>query len=76
MIKRSFVKYILGEVLDKIEYKIEQSPFERIIKLIGLSKKNDAISEIKKLRELIETNEHLTEIELPMLIKISKEQVS
>ena len=34
MIKRSFVKYILGEVLDKIEYKIEQSPFERIIKLI------------------------------------------
>ena len=46
------------------------------IKLIGLSKKNDAISEIKKLRELIETNEHLTEIELPMLIKISKEQVS
>jgi len=39
MIKRSFVKYILGEVLEKIEYKIEQSTFERIIKLIGLSRK-------------------------------------
>ena len=76
MIKRSFVKYILGEVLEKIEYKIEQSTFERIIKLIGLSRKNDAINEIKKLRKLIETNEHLTEIEIPMLIKISKEQIS
>ena len=76
MIKRSFVKYILKEVLEKIQHKIEISFFERFIKAIGLSKKNDAMKKIGILRDLIENNEHLSEIEIPMLIKVSKEKVN
>lgn len=75
MIKRSFVKYILKEVLEKIQYKIEMSVIEKFKKAIGLSKKNDAMKKIGRLRDLIENNEHLSEIEIPMLIKVSKEKV-
>lgn len=74
MVKRSFVKYILKEVLEKIESKINSSTLEKIKKAIRLSKKQQAITEISKLKKLIEKNEHLSEIELPMLIQISKER--
>lgn len=76
MIKRSFVKYILKEVLEKIEHKIQISLFERFVKAIHLSKKHDAIKKIGFLRDLIDNNEHLSEIEIPMLIKVSKEKVN
>jgi DNA-binding MarR family transcriptional regulator len=44
------------------------------MKIIGLSKKQQAIVEINILKKLIEENEHLSQIEIPMLVEVSKER--
>ncbi|MFW1761970.1 hypothetical protein [Acinetobacter calcoaceticus] len=74
MVKRSFIKYILKDILEKLRSKIDESYFEKIKKSIGFSKKQDAIDEINFLIKKVEENDHLSTIEIPMLIKISKER--
>lgn len=70
LIERSFLQNILKRITEEIDFR-HSTLFEKVKQLFGETKAQETKNKIEKLKQIIEDNEALKEIEIPIIKNIT-----
>lgn len=73
LIERSFIQTILSKIIEEISNKFD-SLLDKLLKAIGFNKVESIKNTLSELKSSVEDNEHLEQIEIPILKSLSKNQ--
>ena len=73
LIERAFIQNILSKIIEEISNKFH-SLFDKLLEAIGLTKVESIKNTLLELKSNIEDNEHLEQIEIPILRNLSRNQ--
>ncbi len=75
LIERSFLQSVLKKIVEEIDLRYDTF-YEKLKQLFGDTKAQETKSKIEKLRKLIEDNEALKEIEIPIIKNITSKKTT
>lgn len=71
LIERSFIQSILSQVIKELNKQF-QSTIDKIKGILGFDKTNDVQKKLEQLLKVVENNEHLKSIELPIVTEVNR----
>jgi hypothetical protein len=71
LIERSFIQTILTEIIKELDKQF-QTTIDKVKGILGFGKTNEIQNKLKKLLEKVQNNDHLKNIELPIVSEVQR----